>query len=363
MKTVLLAIILAASAFCARAESNAMHIIDGVKYSVENKGNAVVWGIDESFSHPAGEINIPGSIRVDGADYPVTAVGPNAFSFCETLVNLPESIEEICGCSFMGAKLPEEVNLPSIRRIYGQSMSGTGTKKLVLGPELYSLGGYALCEDITELVFESHGKTDNWQYGLWASMYAFSNLKKLKELKLPPHNYLSLSGRAVEQCAELERVVFPDIESIRYAYCSADLSIPLATRAYACWIMECPKLKEVVCLGSVPPEITGLEIWGQHPDREIASDKFRVTDNVEECVLKVPAGSEELYRAHSVWGDFKTIYGFENGDYTSIAVPEMTDAAFCAPEYYNLQGIRVVSPVKGQMYIRVSGTQSDKIVY
>ena len=87
-------------------------------------------------------------------------------------------------------------------------------------------------------------------------------------------------------------------------------------------------------------------------------------DNIDDCVLKVPAGSEELYRADPVWGKFKTIYGFENGDYTSIVMPEVAaPEAEAVPLYHNLQGMRVEHPVRGQLYIRTVGSRTDKVVY
>ena len=80
------------------------------------------------------------------------------------------------------------------------------------------------------------------------------------------------------------------------------------------------------------------------------------------CVLKVPAGSEALYRAHPVWGRFQTILGFENGDYNLVSINSVEADKDATPVYYNLQGIQVKEPVKGQLYIRKAGAETTKVI-
>ena len=118
-----------------------------------------------------------------------------------------------------------------------------------------------------------------------------------------------------------------------------------------------------MCDGKNPPEVTALEGF---KDRHVAwgcdVDAFDIVDNMDGCVLKVPAGSEELYRADPVWGRFQTILGFENGDYNLVSINSVKADENSEPVYYNLQGIQVKEPVKGQIYIRKAGAETTKVI-
>ena len=138
-----------------------------------------------------------------------------------------------------------------------------------------------------------------------------------------------------------------------------ELSLIIPIKGY--WIEVGPKFREVVCLGTVPPEITNLELIGSYTFSE--ATEFNITDNNDQCVLKVPAGSEDLYKMHPIWGKFRNICGFEGGDYTSVVAPEVESVDNGLPVYYNLQGMEVRNPVKGGVYIRRTGATVSKIVY
>ena len=133
----------------------------------------------------------------------------------------------------------------------------------------------------------------------------------------------------------------------------------MLAKARGTLIAGCFKLKDVVCLGNVPPEITGINNTAKYNDHT----GFWITDNMDQCILKVPAGSEQAYRDHPIWGKFKTILGFENGDYTSISSVPSADSNDAAPVYYNLQGIKVSNPAKGQLYIRTIGSKAEKVIF
>ena len=118
-------------------------------------------------------------------------------------------------------------------------------------------------------------------------------------------------------------------------------------------IYKCPNMKEVVCFANIPPQ------FYRHESLYTA---FKIIDN-EDCVLKVPAGSEELYRLDPVWGHFKTIEGFEPGEYTGVYEVAAVEAPYEQPVYYNLQGQRIDHPQPGHLYIRKQGSQVKKMVY
>lgn len=133
-------------------------------------------------------------------------------------------------------------------------------------------------------------------------------------------------------------------------------AIPLPT-----FFKNCESLKEVVCMSATPTEITDLDIINSYPTSK--ATEFNISDNVAECILKVPAGSEALYAAHPIWGKFKTIYGFSNGDYTSINTINSENTPTSSAVYYNLQGLKINTPAKGELYILITGNKAEKMVF
>ncbi|MDE7025811.1 MAG: leucine-rich repeat domain-containing protein, partial [Paramuribaculum sp.] len=244
------------------------------------------------------------------------------------------------------------------------ALYGTSVKKLTLGSNLSAVGYLAfLNSDITELEFEDGNHTSFFNERCpFLSSKAFVGMK-IKELKLPKWQDMNISDCVVSGCTELERVVFPDVPYIRYAYNSTYAYISSMWGIYGYFFMDCPKLKEVVCLGAEPLEINDLEDFATRKvHRYNDCQTFEFMDNIDQCVLKVPAGSEEKYRNHPIWGKFKTIYGFENGDYTSISNEAKFDTGNNEPEeYFNLQGMKVSNPKQGNIYIHRQGAKVEKV--
>ena len=104
-------------------------------------------------------------------------------------------------------------------------------------------------------------------------------------------------------------------------------------------IAYCRALTSLTCLAAVPPTAT-------------ASSFASLTyDNV---TLTVPAGSEDAYKAAEGWKLFTR--------YTS-GVEDINTENNAEEVYYNLQGVKVVNPVEGQVYICVKGKKATKVVY
>lgn len=84
-------------------------------------------------------------------------------------------------------------------------------------------------------------------------------------------------------------------------------------------INKCANLKEVVSLNPLPPVI-------HESGRKMGPYFVHITDQLETAVLRVPKGSEELYRADAVWGEFKNIQGFDPGSLTAseLLMPSMS---------------------------------------
>ena len=401
MKKILLMLCVAIS--CNLMAEENKYLVDGLWYELitdvtTQEVQARVFNPNYPHPYPEGDVVIPDQVLINGQNYTVSAIRGFTFETAEygkkiwlpntlktigawaigapflyedcpgyaTVTNVPESLEIIEDAAFGWTTLPESVNLPNIRFIGPSAIRcAKNINSLRLGSNLSAIHSHALSgAPITELIFED-GNHTSYYNGThpYISNLAFM-IMPLKELKLPKWENMALGDCVISNCSELERVVFPDVEYIEYGY---DYyfrpSAIIKTRVYGCFIYHCPKLKEVVCDGKNPPEITALEgfkdrnvDWG----RDV--DAFDIVDNMDGCVLKVPAGSEELYRAHPVWGRFQTILGFENGDYDLLSINSVEADENAAPVYYNLQGIQVKDPVKGQLYIRKAGAETTKVI-
>ncbi len=345
--------------------------------------------------YPSGDIVVEGKVVINGKEYEVKQIGMFAMDWVKpnTKVSLPNGIyilQDHCfgspyngkridldmnfgniellyvGC-LSSAKLPDEVYMPKVRSIGPNTLVDVTTKKLVLGGNLSSVGWCAFSGSmIEELVFEDGTHADYFNgMNPYLSNNAFRGMR-IKELKLPKWQNMAIGDCVVDENIDLERVVFPDVPSIEYGYNDyVYKNVTSIQPVYGYFFMECPNLTEVVCLGAVPPVITEIDDFADRKCyKPTNATSFEFMDNIDDCVLKVPAGSEELYRADPVWGKFKTIYGFENGDYTSIVMPEVVaPETEAVPVYHNLQGMKVERPEHGQLYIRTVGSRTDKVVY
>lgn len=146
--------------------------------------------------------------------------------------------------------------------------------------------------------------------------------KAYTEITLP-NTMTTLKQQCIFNCSKLTKLTlgsgFTKLESNSIAYCSA--------------------LTSLTCLATVPPTAT-------------ASTFTKITyDNV---TLTVPEGSEDAYKAAEGWKLFTK--------YTS-GVEDINTENNAEEVYYNLQGVKVVNPVEGQVYICVKGNKATKVVY
>ena len=322
---------------------------------------ALDWVVYKNIRH----IALPdGIISID--ECAIGSPTPNEEYARTVSVDLPESIETLYDACLCSTIIKEDLNLPNIRSIGPMTLSDTPIKKLTLGGNLSAVGWLAFSgADIEELIFEDDNHTDYF-FGLkpFLSNGAFDGMK-IKELKLPKWENMAIGDCVATSCNELERVVFPDIPYFEYGYnfyCYQNVTSIVGVYGY--FFRDCPKLNEIVCLGTEPPIILGLEDFASiNVCRPNECQTFEFMDNIDNCILKVPAGSEQAYRNDPVWGKFKTILGFENGDYTSISSVPSADSNDAVPVYYNLQGIKVSNPAKGQLYIRATGSTAEKVIF
>ena len=321
------------------------------------------------------DIIILSSVEYNGKQYPVTHFYGYYYANEGQKICLPEGIVEITGGApsavieavpqsverllqeaFYGTTLPNELYLRNVKKIGPESFFCKGLENLRIGSSLELLGCNAFSQTLKEFVLDD-GVPGVPLALTWNSLSCLSQ----KEFKIPYRSPLTLSDCLMEHNKSVERIVFPDIEEIEYGGANSFSNLSLTVYIYGFFFRNCSALKEIVCLGETPPEITNLELINTYPFNE--ATEFNITDNMDRCILKVPAGSEQAYRNDPVWGKFKTILGFENGDYTSISSVPSADSNDAVPVYYNLQGIKVSNPAKGQLYIRATGSTAEKVIF
>ena len=327
-----------------------------------------------------GVVEILPSINHNGKEYTTYYIGENAFRDCVDLqeVILPESVMELCdyafaGCSNLKLTLPQSVkalgsyvfhgttfletpnDFTNVQLIADNAFAGTEYRHLLFGYGTIHFKYNSLTgSEIESVAFEETGE-EQWPQ-FFAEPYAFYGCK-LREFKFPEMR-VSLGSETFSLCPDLERIIFPNQPYMRDVYDSNNLKPQ--TRYI---IKECPSLKEIVVMSSVP---TKIYTYWYHPALVPPPpyDATPIIDDHSQCVLKVPQGSEELYRADPVWGRFERIEGFAPGEYTGISEAPVAEVeSEVTTVYYNLQGMSVKEPVKGQLYIRRTGAKTAKIIY
>lgn len=372
--------------------SNAIDVVtvENVRYEIHKSyfdGETGLYAIVlplEDFDNPQkkmyeGTVEIKESIKYGESDCEVLYIGPNAFRSCTELneVILPENIYGLmshafaeCGelrlnqissirfiesYAFNKTNAIVNVDLRKIARLGGYAFAGWDISDITLGTGLSMLQTYAFKDsNVKNIVFEN--SDDFTDSELLIAAHAFTQFN-VTELKIPNRELLTLSSEFCYDCPTLERIILPDKGLINFSgdFQTWDNRDGRFTQSDNL-IAKCPNLKELVVMSVAPPK------FYQWTEENIQTPP--ITDDYSLCVLKVPQGSENLYRADPVWGRFEHIEGFAPGEYSGSGEATIVDVIpESAPIYYNLQGFRVADPVKGRLYIRVTDTKSAKVIY
>lgn len=107
---------------------------------------------------------------------------------------------------------------------------------------------------------------------------------------------------------------------------------------------DCWALTSVTCLAATPPSITPITFN--------STLKSQIT-------LTVPFGKADVYKNAANWSGFKEYVEQEQGP--GVGIENIAIGEEGAVRYFNMQGIEVVAPEKGQMLIRVAGDGSKVV--
>lgn len=309
--------------------------IDGIKYQ-SNASCGEVSVIANSYS---GAVIIPSTVTYNGSTYNVTAIGGSAFSSSNiTSINLPDGLTTIgnyafAGCShitsltipanvtsigefaFIGCTGLTTLTVSSPKTVIGYSAfyscsslssltipssvigerafySCTGLSTLVIPSSVNSIGKNAFtdCIGLTTLTISSSNNA--------IGEAAFTGCTGLTSLTIPSS---VIATTAFAGCTGLTSVVFSSsvtsIGSVSFYGCTKLSSVKIAssvTSIGAGAFEGCTGLASIYAKNSVPSNIT------------MGSNVFYNVDKTT-CILHVPAGTKNVYKAASQWNGFSNI--------------------------------------------------------
>ena len=240
-------------------------------------------------------------------------ISANAFKNCgDITLNISGVIKYVEDYAFSGTNVINGLDLSKAIIVGSNALSNTQTTRCTFGSWMWKLQSLVFTDsDIADISFVEN--ECDYDAVLKFGTRTFYNCK-LKEVRLPKR-YMGIPWGMFNNCPNLERIIFPAAEKLRPL--GSNYTIFTGMEGYPFYneqsmIYNCPNLKEVVCLASEP-----IPFRYYSELEEICTD-VTLLDDYSSCVLKVPAGSEDAYRADPVWGQFKYIKGFEPGEYTDI---------------------------------------------
>lgn len=255
----------------------------------------------------------------------VEEIGWSSFSDCSSLasVTIPDSVTKIYAYAFAECKNLTEINFGnSLRTIEEYSFKNCSGLPSVTIPESVSeIGKYAFngCFGLTTVTWNAKNCGSPTDY-FYAPFFGLTNIKNF--------NF----GNEVESIPSFLCNGLTDLTS---------LTIPASVATIGgSAFCNCTKLTSVTNLAETPQEI-----------------QPSVFENVDKaaCKLFVLSQSLEKYKAAEVWKEFLVEAGIEG--------VEADAEAKTVESYYNLQGVRIDNPERGQVIIvRYNDGSAKKVI-
>ena len=336
-KFVILVLLCAFGCLCKAEDKKPIVEVDGYFYEcndtvLDSVGATLVGPQDENHPYPE-EVVIPASITVDGVEYPVIQLSSTAF------------------------------------------LHNTTTKRVTLGPNVLIIDNGAFYEsDIEEIIFNDK----LWMIG----RFAFYNCPKLREVEFPKHPLridlaaFSKSGikklhfkasignyYTVFYCPDLETIIFDEgVGSFdREAFNTkkvTSLEIPGSMNLNSDVFAGIYNLKKVTLLPvtgdrtrqkaqkSAFSKLQLEEIISLDPEAPNIDEDMMTAEQYATCILKVPEGCADAYRAAPGWCKFANIMEIAGVDDVTANSPEVVET-----QYFDALGRRVSGAVEGRLTI------------
>ena len=179
---------------------------------------AMVTGADEGIS---GDVEIPGTIEVEGKEYAVTSIGVGAFAECSSLkeITIPGSVTSIGNNAFLSCDGLTNVTIPEgVTSIGDYAFTYcSGLTQITIPGSVTSIGNNAFlrCDGLTNVTIPE-GVTS-------IGNNAFRYCIDLTQITIP-EGVTSIGSNAFAYCFSLKEIAIPEgVTSIGdYAFCECD---------------------------------------------------------------------------------------------------------------------------------------------
>ncbi len=345
-----------------------------IYYNKVTGGVAVTYG--DAISSPSdtnggteeyvGEIEIPSAVTYNGEEYTVVAIGANAFRACSDLtgVEIPKTVTELGQYAFRVSGITE-ITIPG-------SVTNMGT---YLVYQCTSLESATIEEGVTTLAqYMFDGCTALETVSLPSTLetmntYIFDGCTKLHDVVLPD-GLSSIGNYSFRNCSSLTSINIPSALTTTSTYLfsgSGLTSIDLPdniTSVGAYSFQNCTSLitakigKNVESVGaSAFAGCTALEAVYSYRADPPGAQSGSFTSVPSSCILYVPEGSVEAYKAATGWLTFSHFEEM-SAELTSFTI---TDAGYAT--YYTDVEYVMPAGVTGTTVTGVTNTTSGDAEY
>ena len=230
--------------------------IDQIAYQYDTEtGKAAVIDANDSIS---GDVEIPGTIMVDGEEYTVTSIGYRAFFGLRSSIKItiPESVTSIGNSAFFSCFGLKEITISeSVTSIGDHAFDGCSSLTEVTIPKsVISIGNSAFhdCASLNSVTI-SEGVTS-------IGDDAFYNCSSLEEITIS-EGVTSIGDGAFDNCSSLEEITIPNsVTSIgngAFFYCTSLNSVTISegvTSIEDAAFYNCSSLEEI----TIPDSVTSI---------------------------------------------------------------------------------------------------------
>ena len=348
---------------CTTMGSSSHPVFDScINLSTINIGDNVKVIPDYTFSNCAGliEIIIPNN---------VTSIGSGVFQGCAglTSITIPNSVIEIGDWTFANCAGLTFASIPnSIKSIgIGVFYNCNGLTKLAIPNSITSIGEYTFygCNSLYFLTIpENVSYIGNMAFTGCSGLRELEwNAIKCSDFTAPPfEGFMIESVRFGENVSHIPACLCQDITTLPI------LNLPTSLKSIGDnAFRNCSGLRKIIIPGNV--ETIGYDVFnGCNKVKDVESyattaptiKSSTFSDIVYETAqLKVPNNCIEKYAEAPYWNYFVNI------DEGLVAVKDIeVDANYVAPEYYDLDGRRIVEPTNGIYIVKQDNTVRKVIV-